>query len=1259
MALLMLCCVMFGCVKEPGSIYGVVTDFSSNEPVAGANVQLRPSGETTLTGSDGMYEILEVPNGDYSITVSKAGYTDLVDDYVITVKNGKKVRRDVQIKPLPASLHIYDNDSHEISELDFGADEGVVKKTFNIFNEGTRKINFEIEKSANWITNINPSAGTIDFGATKPIVVTIDRKLLAIGDNTTTLLITSSADGGKELIVKARNNGASPTVSISEAIAIDSVTYRIKCEVVSGGGLEVTERGICWNTYGDPAMEDEKIQFESGGVGQYTIRMENLSMATHYYVKAYAKNEYGIGLSEALDFVTGAVITPPSVTTVEVKDVTATSAIVKGNVTDDGGTDIIERGVCWGTNANPITSGHHQAASGTTTGLFSVSITGLTSNTTYHVRAYAKNSRGTSYGQDLSFTTTEGLSTVTTANVTNITATSAKGGGTVTDQGASAVTERGICWSTSHNPTVSDSHANSGTGVGTFTVNMTGLTPNETYYVRAYAKNQQGTAYGSEVSFKALEGLPVVTTSNITDITATTAKGGGNVTDQGGSAVTERGVCWSADPNPTIIDSHANSSSGTGSFTLNITGLMPGTKYYVCAYAINTQGTAYGEQKEFTTKANKPTVTTATLTDITPTTATGGGEVTDNGGAEVTERGVCWSTSHSPTISSSHAASGTDSDVFTVNITGLTPSTTYYVKAYAKNSAGTGYGNEMAFVTEALPIYTVSVSAEPSGCGTVTGGGNYQQGQSCTVIATPATGYAFLRWTKDGSPVSNNANYTFTVEENCALVAHFQKASYTIAVSANPSNCGTVAGGGTFEYGESCTVTATANAGFEFVRWTENGIPVSTDATYTFTVNGNRTLVAQFQIKTYTITTSSNPSEGGTTSGGGSYQNGQLCTVTATANTGYDFTEWTENGTSVSTNASYTFPVVGDRTLVANFTPKTYTINVSASPTNGGVVSGGGNYTYGQSCTLTATPASGFNFVRWTENGTQVSTDANYTFQVTSNRTLVAHFTNAPIGSIDALFTVGPNDSDKVYFSQGNLQYIGSSNTWKFADNQWDVIGDTQGNDQQGTTRDLFGWGTSGYVHGANCYQPWSTSQNNNDYWAYGNYTYNLYDQSGMADWGYNAITNGGNQENTGWRTLTTNEWVYVFNTRTTTSGIRYAKARVNGVNGVILVPDDWSTSSFTLLSTNSASTSFATNTINETTWNMYLAPFGCVFLPAAGYRYGTSVSIVGSYGGYWSASYDDEGNAYNVWFNDLSLPPQYSNYRDSGRSVRLVRSAQ
>ena len=290
--------------------------------------------------------------------------------------------------------------------------------------------------------------------------------------------------------------------------------------------------------------------------------------------------------------------------------------------------------------------------------------------------------------------------------------------------------------------------------------------------------------------------------------------------------------------------------------------------------------------------------------------------------------------------------------------------------------------------------FNITVSANPTNGGTVTGGGTYNQGQSCTVSATANNGFTFTNWTENGNVVSTQANYTFTVTGNRTLVANFQaqSQSYTITVSANPTNGGTVTGGGVYQQGQQCTVSATPATGYTFVRWTENGSQVSTNANYTFTVTGNRTLVAQFQQQTYTINVSATPSNGGTVTGGGAFHYGENCTVIATANNGYSFTNWMENGNVVSSNATYQFTVTGNRTLVAHFQAQSYTITATADPTNGGTVTGGGTFNYGQSCTLTATPATGYTFVNWTKNGQQVSTNATYTFTVTGSGAYVAHF---------------------------------------------------------------------------------------------------------------------------------------------------------------------------------------------------------------------------------------------------------------------------
>ncbi len=288
--------------------------------------------------------------------------------------------------------------------------------------------------------------------------------------------------------------------------------------------------------------------------------------------------------------------------------------------------------------------------------------------------------------------------------------------------------------------------------------------------------------------------------------------------------------------------------------------------------------------------------------------------------------------------------------------------------------------------------YTISASASPSAGGTVNGAGSYNHGSNCTLTATANTGYTFVRWTRNGSQVSTNPTYSFTVTGNASYVAVFNQNSYTVSASASPSAGGTVNGAGSYNHGSNCTLTATANTGYTFVRWTRNGSQVSTSPTYSFTVTGNASYVAVFDQNSYTVSASASPSAGGTVNGAGNYNHGSNCTLTATANTGYTFVRWTKNGSQVSTNPTYSFTVTGNASYVAVFSQNTYTVSASASPSAGGTVSGAGSYNHGSNCAMTAAANDGYAFVNWTENGETVSSSSNYSFTVTHSRTLVANF---------------------------------------------------------------------------------------------------------------------------------------------------------------------------------------------------------------------------------------------------------------------------
>ena len=470
-------------------------------------------------------------------------------------------------------------------------------------------------------------------------------------------------------------------------------------------------------------------------------------------------------------------------------------------------------------------------------------------------------------------------------------------------------------------------------------------------------------------------------------------------------------------------------------------------------------------------------------------------------------------------------------------------------------------------------------------------------------------------------------------------------------------------GSGLLDVGGSCyywSATTRGNYYANLVNAWAGNIGITNGYGYSFGLSVR--LVRPVVITYYEINAIPNPANGGTVSGASTYVEGTECTLTATANTGYTFVNWTENNQVVSTNVTYTFTVTGNRALVANFQVNTYNVTVAANPTIAGTVTGAGSYTHGTSVTVTATPALGYEFVNWTENDQVVSPHANYTFDVTGNRNLVANFVEGeivhPEGTLNGVFSV--SEEEQVFFSQGNLQYIGSAATpyWKFADHQWDYLGTTtnQNSDATDVDRDLFGWGTSGFDHGSVCYQPWSTSSDYKDYKVYGSNDANLYDQNGQADWGYNAISNGGNRQNDGWRTLTRDEWVYLFNTRSTPSGIRFAKAVVNEVSGVILLPDNWSADHYALNGTNAANANYTANQITYTQWAT-LDAHGAVFLPAAGFRDGVSYNTTQTPGFYWSSTRYGAKNAKILNFYSYGCTADAASQTNFGRSVRLVRS--
>lgn len=415
-----------------------------------------------------------------------------------------------------------------------------------------------------------------------------------------------------------------------------------------------------------------------------------------------------------------------SIVTTAASAVTGITATSGGNITSDGGSAVLSRGVCWKTTTAP-TIADSKTVDGAGIGIFASSLSTLTPVTTYYVRAYAMNSSSITYGNEISFTTLPVLPTVaTTTAATAITGTTATTGGNVTNTGGATITERGVCFGTAANPTIANTKViNPTPGLGSFVSNITGLLGYTTYYVRGYATNSAGTGYGAQISFKTT-GMPsVLVTVAATAINGTGATSGGSATSGGaGYSYGNRGVAYSTVPNSpthTLVSIGFITTFPAAPWVTNLTGLVSNTTYYIRSYldkydpttvfGTNAWSTDFGNELSFTTGApSSPIVTSTTaISGISDRYANSGGAITSDGGSAITAKGVCWGTTASPALGvGNFTTNGTGPAAFISNIAGLTGNTLYYVRAYATNALGTAYGpTDVTFTTWVTAPYTL------------------------------------------------------------------------------------------------------------------------------------------------------------------------------------------------------------------------------------------------------------------------------------------------------------------------------------------------------------------------------------------------------------------------------------------------------------------------------------------------------------------------------------------------------------------------
>jgi hypothetical protein len=388
----------------------------------------------------------------------------------------------------------------------------------------------------------------------------------------------------------------------------------------------------------------------------------------------------------------------------EIINVTESSAVINANLNTSGKENILFRGICIAMETNPTINNIKYEEQGNVLGQYVGKFENLQHNSKYYARPYIRTNSTTIYGSELTFTTkTISVPTLTTTAISSITQNSAIFNGKIENDGSGKILSKGFYYSkTNSKPEVKDQKVES-TGNFEFSNSITDLEQNTTYYVRAFASNLAGTAYGQVVSFiTSSYVLPIVTTSPISTIAETTGIGGGTVVSEGSNPVIERGLCWSTAPNPTISYSRTKDGNSIGSFTSNLYSLQPFKLYYIRAYATSAAGTAYGETVIVKTSGgDKPTVVASARTNGTTLYATV--TVKTQGSDNVTGISIgCYDmdgNSMGKVVSSSGWNNGNVFAPVNYEITGLSRNNKYYVIGYATNGVGKGASEKVYFMT--------------------------------------------------------------------------------------------------------------------------------------------------------------------------------------------------------------------------------------------------------------------------------------------------------------------------------------------------------------------------------------------------------------------------------------------------------------------------------------------------------------------------------------------------------------------------------
>lgn len=492
-----------------------------------------------------------------------------------------------------------------------------------------------------------------------------------------------------------------PKISILQSPVLCNNVITVSAKINHNGGSEILEKGFCYSTSKNPTKDDNKFVIEDDS--ELLLAKIPLKENLVYYIRPFATNKVGTNYGKEEEVkIPNTII---KVTTNSAFNISNKSAKLSGKIIGSG-SNIIENGFY--VSLEPDKPGTKFVSNSNLNGDFILDLTNLSAGKTYYFFAFVNLGKCIVEGEKKSFITlvTSCPPNIKTDTATNISHNSGILNGNVLSDEGFIITERGFAWATTSLPNIIQNNKTvprtGSSGVGFFSETVNNLSQNTRYYYRAYAINSCGTTYSSEEkSFTTKSCSISVTTNAATNISFNSVTVSGMITSGNIPPILRRGVVWDTKSMPDIsLSTKIEIGLGGGSFNINLTNLRSNTRYYYRIYAINDCGPYYGKEESFVTLNCSPVIITVPIRDITINSAIAGGIISSNNGYDIIERGVVWDTKSKPDITlATKSRNGAGNLAFTSYLINLMPNTLYYYRAYATNSCGTSYGNEISFTT--------------------------------------------------------------------------------------------------------------------------------------------------------------------------------------------------------------------------------------------------------------------------------------------------------------------------------------------------------------------------------------------------------------------------------------------------------------------------------------------------------------------------------------------------------------------------------